>query len=449
VDVPKHRLALLRLVEGKEKEEPGKESEGWVVLCGLKSRPELNGLCGFIRKGSWISDKKRVRVCVTLQPASASPAAEGGITWGFPEAHAFSQETGEAECIAVKPENILPVRDPMLLVVCAYMLTTKADLRKASTMRVFQSMLGGEKVQKDHAFGKTKCTRPELDRFVSFLQEASEEGSQQKGTRGICVEEGVRREWMQALGLPARGDSKVQLSVLTPVEAPEGSWKSAEKELKKQEECRTCGKQNVTFQKCGGCRAVAYCSRECQRADWRARHKQECRAEQQVTKSSGSTAAEGDGESASSSSSSSSSAETVGQALRLPIVPEMPSRAADRHMISFTTGRIGSMGTRAVPSNRYGDKRFLVKLQRPTDGASGETNMYVYDQARSLELFYYKEKYPEEFRVLENVMNRKGTGMGPGWPNVRLYLWAKRVGRELEVDLQDVPKEQRREVVGW
>jgi hypothetical protein len=41
--------------------------------------------------------------------------------------------------------------------------------------------------------------------------------------------------------------------------------------------CEGCGLQALKMKKCGGCRAVRYCSEACQRQHWRA-HKVDCRA---------------------------------------------------------------------------------------------------------------------------------------------------------------------------
>lgn len=40
--------------------------------------------------------------------------------------------------------------------------------------------------------------------------------------------------------------------------------------------CSGCGQLAVELKKCSKCRAVAYCSRECQVVDWRGGHKQQC-----------------------------------------------------------------------------------------------------------------------------------------------------------------------------
>jgi TPR repeat protein len=46
---------------------------------------------------------------------------------------------------------------------------------------------------------------------------------------------------------------------------------------------------------CMGCRCVAYCSGECQKRDWRDRHKQECRALRDAKEAAGEAAAGDDG----------------------------------------------------------------------------------------------------------------------------------------------------------
>ena len=37
--------------------------------------------------------------------------------------------------------------------------------------------------------------------------------------------------------------------------------------------CHNCKKSGVGFPKCSGCQSVYYCSRECQKTDWKKRHK--------------------------------------------------------------------------------------------------------------------------------------------------------------------------------
>ncbi|CAK5272265.1 unnamed protein product [Mycena citricolor] len=38
-----------------------------------------------------------------------------------------------------------------------------------------------------------------------------------------------------------------------------------------------CGKRGVGYKRCGGCKQVTYCGAECQKLDWKAKHKTACR----------------------------------------------------------------------------------------------------------------------------------------------------------------------------
>ena len=41
--------------------------------------------------------------------------------------------------------------------------------------------------------------------------------------------------------------------------------------------CHNCDKFGEDFPKCSGCKSVYYCSRECQKTDWKKRHKKICK----------------------------------------------------------------------------------------------------------------------------------------------------------------------------
>jgi hypothetical protein len=49
-----------------------------------------------------------------------------------------------------------------------------------------------------------------------------------------------------------------------------------EREAAARKRCAVCGIPLADVKQCGGCRKVAYCSRECQRKHW-PQHKEECR----------------------------------------------------------------------------------------------------------------------------------------------------------------------------
>jgi len=54
--------------------------------------------------------------------------------------------------------------------------------------------------------------------------------------------------------------------------------KQGRAELKaKANMCRTCGTTSAAVSDCAACKAVSYCSRECQTKDWKQRHKKECK----------------------------------------------------------------------------------------------------------------------------------------------------------------------------
>lgn len=48
------------------------------------------------------------------------------------------------------------------------------------------------------------------------------------------------------------------------------------KNLKKNEQCQTCGRNDAILKQCDRCRRAYYCSKECQEKDWK-RHKKECK----------------------------------------------------------------------------------------------------------------------------------------------------------------------------
>lgn len=54
-------------------------------------------------------------------------------------------------------------------------------------------------------------------------------------------------------------------------------WK--EESSQEMGHCMCCGKEaceDVVLMKCSACKAVVYCSSECQRKDWKTGHKQKC-----------------------------------------------------------------------------------------------------------------------------------------------------------------------------
>ena len=46
--------------------------------------------------------------------------------------------------------------------------------------------------------------------------------------------------------------------------------------MSKMDTCAYCGANDGRYKKCTGCKAVSYCSRNCQKNDWKSRHKKSC-----------------------------------------------------------------------------------------------------------------------------------------------------------------------------
>ena len=46
--------------------------------------------------------------------------------------------------------------------------------------------------------------------------------------------------------------------------------------MSKMDTCAYCGSKDTRYKKCTGCKAVSYCSKTCQKNDWKSRHKKSC-----------------------------------------------------------------------------------------------------------------------------------------------------------------------------
>eukprot|EP00121_Abeoforma_whisleri_P016259 Awhi_evm2s14925 len=47
--------------------------------------------------------------------------------------------------------------------------------------------------------------------------------------------------------------------------------------MESEQKCSSCGIVSNSLSVCNGCKAVKYCNKKCQRADWKAGHKVDCR----------------------------------------------------------------------------------------------------------------------------------------------------------------------------
>lgn len=134
--------------------------------------------------------------------------------------------------------------------------------------------------------------------------------------------------------------------------------------------CSSCGV--AASDKCGSCRGAVYCSRECQRRDWKV-HKLVCNGS---TRGSGAAAAPlpcavGEGGAAGGAPPS----------VRIDLRISSSTAAPCVLSLSLSGGPSTARGpVDGAPLNRHGAAHFVVKVQLPLSG-SGE--MMVYDELRS------------------------------------------------------------------
>eukprot|EP00727_Mastigamoeba_balamuthi_P003694 m51a1_g13321 hypothetical protein (388) ;mRNA; f:127-1413 len=168
--------------------------------------------------------------------------------------------------------------------------------------------------------------------------------------------------------------------------------------------CATCGKpaRNV----CSRCKAVSYCGRECQKADW-PQHKATCG--------------------------------TRGSDAGSVLVPfaDDATRGMYGAMLGVGQHTSGSItGAKLkVPANTHGDREFVVKVQVPLTG--GDDPLLVYDQTRAWQVFLQCEGSPAEYRALQAAV--RDTPL-----RIKAFFRAKREGHFLRVFTTDLPSQNQR-----
>ncbi|KAK7438900.1 hypothetical protein VKT23_017827 [Stygiomarasmius scandens] len=178
--------------------------------------------------------------------------------------------------------------------------------------------------------------------------------------------------------------------------------------------CMICG--NEASKKCSQCHVVDYCGTVCQSVDWKD-HKQTCRAIK------------------------------IGKWMpfKVSMEPEelREARASGKKlsMMNWSLSASPSMDniqeTRSAndsnpaPPNLYGDKPFLIKVQRPV--INNGSAMMIYDQKRSAQFWLVRGDDPVAYdTALEEIKS------GPR--GLKIYRWAKRIGDlELSVCIDKAP----------
>jgi hypothetical protein len=79
-----------------------------------------------------------------------------------------------------------------------------------------------------------------------------------------------------ATARPTSGDRKAAVDSGAGAAAGEGGGGGSSSRVKPSRPCAQCGELFPKLKQCSRCKAVAYCSRDCQLAHWKAGHKQAC-----------------------------------------------------------------------------------------------------------------------------------------------------------------------------
>ncbi|KAI0085924.1 hypothetical protein BDY19DRAFT_963725 [Irpex rosettiformis] len=203
-------------------------------------------------------------------------------------------------------------------------------------------------------------------------------------------------------------------------------------------DCNKCGKAGCKLS-CGSCKSVVYCSAECNKADW-AEHKGICKFSERLYKSPRD-------------------------------LPEDKFYICTRgvHETIMENGfaieqeaikQSGCPKDGECPPNEYGNNRFMIRIQAPPEYAVDEgkykgQTIFLFDRRRSI----FVRNGPDDVLVAKKRSNRSipfdkeghikfmKLVRSKGLAKQLLYLWAKRIGDTLEIDLEDVPENQQQ--ISW
>ncbi|KAF8159209.1 hypothetical protein B0H34DRAFT_655410 [Crassisporium funariophilum] len=156
--------------------------------------------------------------------------------------------------------------------------------------------------------------------------------------------------------------------------------------------CEVCGKTDIS--RCVQCLSVAYCSKECQKDDWK-QHKGTCRSLKGGTWQTITFARPAD----------------MGKGAVVTI-----NRLDSVHDVK---SRIQELGVDAPPPpDIHHDKIFLVKFQISLFLFKDEAHMLIYDRQKSFEAFWRRKDQRDLFDEAEEELK----------DDLKMYRWARRVG---------------------
>ncbi|PBK86557.1 hypothetical protein ARMGADRAFT_1047817 [Armillaria gallica] len=202
--------------------------------------------------------------------------------------------------------------------------------------------------------------------------------------------------------------------------------------------CKACGKTAKKLM-CNSCKSVYYCNAECNKADWPL-HKEVCKTSKRLLNDP---------------SSFPSDKLYIPARTYVDMTPES-GFAIEQEAIKYS----GTTNVGDSIRNEYGDERFLLRTQMPADYSheggryKGQT-VFCFDRRRSMMVRtspgdppMARERgwplqipfHPEGHKRYMQVIKAKGI------QGQLIYLWAKRVGDAVEIDLVDVPDQRK---ISW
>ena len=151
-----------------------------------------------------------------------------------------------------------------------------------------------------------------------------------------------------------------------------------------QDVCANCGERDNRLKKCDRCRSVAYCSRECQVADW-PKHRVVCGKTSEVLRGHGEVPANAAG---------CESRPSVVMSIQAPKQPKSSGNITRSMNISFSGVCTRETKPGKAARNIHGHSEFVVKVQvppdggwRPGDSSLQSTGCQVYDKVRSFNAY--------------------------------------------------------------
>ncbi|KAJ6526578.1 hypothetical protein DFH09DRAFT_168768 [Mycena vulgaris] len=204
-----------------------------------------------------------------------------------------------------------------------------------------------------------------------------------------------------------------------------------------------CGKCKKDAQKtmCGSCRAVCYCSPECAKAHW-PEHKADCKISKNITNNPESLPKD---------------------TLYVPVrafVPWVPDFGFANEQEAV---KMGCPSIAECPRNEYGTERFMCRAILPNAGKAqwdphqekvvyydaGGGMVFLADRRRSVMVRLAPDEPPKAlvhgivipfhaagYRQFSDVVRKRGV------QGQLLYVWVRRVGDCIEVDLKDIPDQR-------